>query len=153
MTVAVGTYIVTDTFVPTYVNVPLYYTSQTHVVLQLVDSQTAASKRFLNDATIIGIVCGGAAILAILVGGIIFIVKKSGKSITVQSASDQLEMATVVATPPTVLDMDTTDGLSLTSGGDPGGNFASVNPDEFTTDPSEGHGHSVDLENDGDMWV
>jgi hypothetical protein len=154
--VIVETYIVTDTFVPTYVPILLYYSSRTHVIMQLVDATTAAAgKVFMTDATIIGLVCGAAAILAILVGGAIFIVKKSGRSMTLASGSDPSGMATMVT--PGALDIteiETTDGLSLTSGGDPGSNFTSLAIDRFTPDQSEGAEAGVFIESDHrEMWV
>jgi hypothetical protein len=149
------TYIIGDTFVPTYVSVVLYYPSQTRVIVQVVDAKTPPAKRAMSDAVIIGLVCGAAAILAILIGGIIFIVRKPGKSITIVSESDELEMAAMVTPGASGIgDQDTADEVTLTLGGDLGDNFATLNPEGFTADISEEGEHGlVTGSGDGEMWI
>jgi hypothetical protein len=78
----------TETWLATFVDIPVYHSSAVASAVNIIFHTTAegAQSHRLSDAVIIGAVTGAAVVLALLIGGIIFLVQR-GKAATVTSES------------------------------------------------------------------
>jgi hypothetical protein len=83
-----------QTFSFIVIDVPVYVTSMSRVLLFMRETPSQAPGEKLGDGAIIGIVCGIAVVLAIIIAAVVFIVRRPADDSDTESSNCELSLST-----------------------------------------------------------